>query len=86
METLACRIAYEVLIRSKFSTAYSGNSLVGKEIEKRAASVEFLMCGHTHYQVKEQLIHGIPSLNVGADYGIFRGVHYDVKTKRIRWI
>ena len=67
-------------------TGYSGNSLVGKEIEKRAASVEFLICGHTHYRVKEQLIHGIPSHNVGADYGIFRGVVYDVKTKEIRWI
>jgi len=65
---------------------YSGNSLVGKEIEKRSTHVEFLMCGHTHYRVDQQLIHGIPSLNVGADYGIFRGVIYDLKTKRIRWI
>ena len=67
-------------------TGYSGNSLVGKEIEKRSTQVEFLMCGHTHYRVPEQLIHGIPSLNVGADYGKFRGVIYDVKTKRIRWV
>lgn len=67
-------------------TAYSGNSLVGKEIEKRAVNVEFLMCGHTHYAVREQLIHGIPSLNVGADYGVFRGVIYNVRTKRIRWV
>ena len=44
------------------------------------------MCGHTHYRVKEQLIHGIPSLNVGADYGIFRGVIYDLETKGIRWV
>jgi len=67
-------------------TAYAGNSLVGNEIEKRAANVELLMCGHTHWRIEEQLIHGIPSLNVGADYGVFRGIIYDVKTKRIRWI
>ena len=67
-------------------TAYAGNSLVGKEIEKRAPQVEFLMCGHTHWRIEEQLLHGIPSLNVGADYGVFRGVLYDVKTKRIRWV
>ena len=67
-------------------TGYSGNSLVGKEIEKRSANVEFLMCGHTHYRVKEQRFHGIPSLNVGADYGIFRAVIYDLETREIRWI
>jgi len=67
-------------------TGYSGNSLMGKEIEKRSSNIEFLMCGHTHYRVAEQLLHGIPSLNVGADYGIFRGVIYDTETKIIRWI
>ena len=67
-------------------TAYAGNSLVGNEIEKRSAHVEFLMCGHTHWRMEEQFTHGIPSLNVGADYGVFRGVIYDVNTKRIRWV
>ena len=71
---------------SDLFTGYSGNSLVGQEIENRSSHVEFLMCGHTHYLVKEQLLHGIPSLNVGADYGVFRGVIYDVETKAIRWI
>ena len=67
-------------------SAYSGNSLLGHEIEKRAASVDFLMCGHTHMPVSERSIHGIPCLNVGADYGIFRGVIYDTITKNIKWI
>lgn len=67
-------------------SAYSGNSLVGKEIEKRAASVDFLMCGHTHMPVREHLCCGIPSLNVGADYGRFRGVIYESESKVIRWI
>ena len=67
-------------------TAYAGNSLVGKEIEKRASHVEFLMCGHTHWRIEEQLIHGITSLNVGADYGKFSGIIYDVKTRGIRWV
>ena len=67
-------------------SAYSGNSLIGKELEKRAASVEFLMCGHTHMPVRERKIHGIPCLNVGADYGVFRGVVYDTDNKRIKWI
>jgi len=67
-------------------SAYSGNSLVGKEIEKRAASVDFLMCGHTHMPVRERLCCGIPSLNVGADYGLFRGVIYESESKVIRWI
>ena len=67
-------------------SAYSGNSLVGNELEKRAPSIEFLMCGHTHIPVLERKIHGIPCLNVGADYGVFRGVVYDTDTNRVRWI
>ena len=67
-------------------SAYSGNSLLGREIEKRAAAVDFLMCGHTHKVVLEQKIHGIPCVNVGADYGIFRGVIYDTETRQIQWI
>lgn len=71
---------------SDLFTAYAGNSLVGKETEKRASHVEFLMCGHTHYRVEEQLLHGIPSLNIGADYGKFSGVIYDLKTRAIQWV
>lgn len=66
--------------------AYSGNSLIGQEIELRSASIDFLMCGHTHMPVREQILHGIPCLNVGADYGRFRGVIYDTENKDIRWI
>lgn len=67
-------------------TGYSGNSLVGKEIEKRAENIEFLMCGHTHFPIKKRKIYGIPCLNVGADYGIFRGVLYDCEKKSIKWV
>ena len=66
--------------------AYSGNSLIGKEIEGSASSIDLLMCGHTHMPVRERILHGIPCLNVGADYGRFRGVIYDTDTKAIRWI
>ena len=71
---------------SDIFTGYSGNSKVGKEIKKRASNIEFLMCGHTHFAVKERKIHGIPSLNVGADYGVFRGVIYDTSKKTIKWV
>lgn len=67
-------------------SAYSGNSLIGDEIRKRAASVEFLMCGHTHKPVAEGRVHGVRCLNVGADYGRFRGVVYDTDTAGIRWV
>ena len=67
-------------------SAYSGNSLVGREIETRSASIDLLMCGHTHMPVRERKLHGITSLNVGADYGRFRGVIYDTNTKQIRWV
>ena len=66
--------------------AYSGNSRVGDEIRKRASSVEFLMCGHTHMPVAERHVHGVRCLNVGADYGRFRGVIYDTESRQIRWI
>ena len=66
--------------------AYSGNSLIGKELEKRGRSVEFLMCGHTHMPVRERKIHTIPCLNVGTDYGVFRGVIYDTENSRIQWV
>jgi len=71
---------------SDILSAYSGNSLLGKELETRAASVAFLMCGHTHMPVRERDIHGIPCLNVGADYGVFRGVVYDTETRQIQWV
>jgi len=67
-------------------SAYSGNSMVGREIETRAASIDFLMCGHTHMPVHEQVLHGIPCLNVGADYGRFRGVVYETDSRKIRWV
>ena len=67
-------------------SAYSGNSLVGKEIQKRAASVDFLMCGHTHMPVRERSLHGITCLNVGADYGRFRGIIYATDSRQIRWV
>lgn len=67
-------------------SAYSGNSLLGKEIQERSASIDFLMCGHTHMPVRERLIHGILCLNVGADYGRFRGVIYDTDSLQLRWV
>ena len=67
-------------------SAYSGNSMIGREIEKRAASVDFLMCGHTHMPVRERTLHGIPCLNVGADYGLLRGVIYETDSKKITWV
>ena len=60
--------------------------MIRNEVEKRAASIDFLMCGHTHMPVSERDICGIPCLNVGADYGIFRGVIYDTLAKSIRWV
>ena len=71
---------------SDILAAYSGNSLLGKEIERRAGHVDFLVCGHTHVPVPEQELHSIRCLNVGADYGRFRGVNYDADTKQIRWV
>lgn len=67
-------------------SAYSGNSLVGKEMARRAKSIDLLVCGHTHMPVREQNLHGVRSLNIGADYGVFRSVIYDTITRSIRWI
>lgn len=66
--------------------AYSGNSLVGKVLESRAAAIELAMCGHTHVPVRPLKLHGVKSFNVGTEYGIFRGVIYNTKSRRIRWI
>lgn len=71
---------------SDILSAYSGNSLVGKEIENRANYVEFLMCGHTHMPVRERSLHGITRLNGGADYGRFRGIIYDTDSGQISWV
>ncbi|MFZ4779598.1 MAG: hypothetical protein ACOYM3_29910, partial [Terrimicrobiaceae bacterium] len=71
---------------SDILSAYSGNSLVGEEIQKRAASIDFVMCGHTHMPVLERVIHGVPCLNGGSDYGRFRGVIYDADSRLIRWV
>lgn len=67
-------------------SAYSGNSLVGKELEARAPSIDFLMCGHTHIPVRERKIHGIDCLNVGADYGVFRGILYHTENRQVKWV
>jgi predicted phosphodiesterase len=67
--------------------AYSGNSLVGHELELRAAAIEFLICGHTHALVRERAMHGIPQvMNVGGDYGYYRGVIYETGAKSLRWV
>ena len=71
---------------SDILSAYSGNSLLGKEIQNRAGSVDFLMCGHTHMPVRERTLHGIHCLNVGGDYGRFRGTIYDTNSRQIRWV
>ena len=71
---------------SDILSAYSGNSLVGKELQKREASIEMLVCGHTHRPVRERVIHRVPCLNVGSDYGRFRGVIYDADSRLIRWV
>jgi predicted phosphodiesterase len=67
-------------------SAYSGNSLVGAELARRSAAIEFLICGHTHMPVREQSLSGIRALNVGTDYGYFRGVIYDTADQSVRWI
>jgi hypothetical protein len=55
--------------------AYSGNSLVGDALARRAAFIDLVICGHTHCPVRERELHGIPKvLNIGGDYGRFRGV------------
>ena len=71
---------------SDILSAYSGNSLVGNEIQKRGASIDFLACGHTHKRMLERVLHRITSLNLGADYGQFRGVIYDADSRQIRWV
>ena len=71
---------------SDLLSAYSGNLMLGNEIQKRRASIDLVACGHTHRPVRERLINGITCLNVGADYGQFRGVIYDADTRLIRWV
>ena len=71
---------------SDILSAYSGNSLLGRKIESRANHIDFLLCGHTHKRVREQCLHNIRCLNVGADYGQFRGVVYNTANKIIRWV
>ena len=66
--------------------AYGGNSLLGAELEKSAASIEWLMCGHTHMPVRERILHGTRALNVGTDYGYYRGVIYDTDDHSVRWV
>lgn len=66
--------------------AYSGNSLVGSELQRRAKWIDLVVCGHTHMPVLERTLHGIPALNIGADYGIFRGILYDSESRTIQWL
>jgi 3',5'-cyclic AMP phosphodiesterase CpdA len=66
--------------------AYSGNARVGRELATRAGHIALLVCGHTHMPVRERQVHGIRSLNVGADYGCFRGVIYDTASAALKWI
>lgn len=67
-------------------SAYSGNSKVGKVIEERATHIDLVVCGHTHMPVRERIIHGITGLNIGTDYGVYRGIIYNTETRSIRWI
>ena len=71
---------------SDILAAYSGNLMLGNEIKKRGASIDFLACGHTHMRVRERVLHSITSLNLGADYGQFRGVVYETDSRKIRWV
>jgi predicted phosphodiesterase len=69
-----------------YYAAYSGNSLMGAEIAKRAGTIEFLMCGHTHKATSETTLHGIRCLNTGGGYHEFRGILYDTSDRSIRWV
>lgn len=66
--------------------AYSGNARVGQVLEQFAELIELAVCGHTHHFVEETALRGIRCLNVGADYGIFRGITYDTTDRSIRWV
>lgn len=63
--------------------AYSGNSLIGKVLSSRAGSVDFHCCGHTHRPVELQEMRGVSTLNIGADYGVFRGLLYDTTNRQV---
>ncbi|MFQ3577670.1 MAG: hypothetical protein SNJ52_01490, partial [Verrucomicrobiia bacterium] len=39
--------------------AYTGNTQVAEVIASRAAAVELLVCGHTHLETPELILHGI---------------------------
>lgn len=67
-------------------SAYSGNSKVGDTLAARADSVDFHCCGHTHMPVSERKLHGISTMNIGSDYGVFRAITYDTITKNTRRI
>ncbi len=66
-------------------SAYSGNTLVGKVLEERAASIDLAMCGHTHYLVPERDCQGVRSFNVGTHYGLFSGVIFDTDSRALKW-
>jgi predicted phosphodiesterase len=66
--------------------AYSGNSLLGSEVAARAEHIDYLVCGHTHKHVPESVLHGVRSINLGGDYGQFRGVIFDTTDLSSRMI
>lgn len=66
--------------------AYSGNSRIGDLLARHAGQIDLLACGHTHHVVRETTLHGVRSLNIGADYGIFRAVIFDTRDRSVRWI
>lgn len=72
---------------SDILAAYSGNSLVGQVMEQFAGCVDLLVCGHTHVKVIEREMAGLPRcLNLGGDYGLFRGVVFDTRSLSITWL
>lgn len=67
-------------------SAYSGNSLIENVLISRSDSIDLHCCGHTHMPVSERILDGCRTLNIGADYGIFRAVTYHTVTHQICWI
>jgi len=56
-------------------------------LERHAAQIDLVACGHTHVKVEERSIAGLPvCLNVGSDYGVMRGVIFDTQRKALDWV
>jgi len=65
-----------------FFRAHSGSTRMGAVIEKYAAHIAFLACGHTHcevgpFQLDVSDSKSILAANIGSDYGNPRGVLVD---------